>query len=72
MNGSLYCNECGRKIEDGKTYQDRYFFNYHCSWNCLVEYMCEFFDVDKEPEITVINGVPYSNDELDENGNPAY
>ena len=49
---------------------DRYFFNYHCSWDCLVEYMSEFFDVDKEPEVTVINGVPYSRDELDENGIP--
>lgn len=53
------CHTCEKKIENGMIYQDKYFFNYHCSWECLVRYMCEFFDVNKQPNITVINGIGY-------------
>ncbi|WP_342532697.1 hypothetical protein MHB40_14675 [Lysinibacillus sp. FSL K6-0057] len=66
----LECSTCKKRIEDGKTFKDGYFGGYHCSFDCLVSYMCEFFDVTKEPNITVIGGVPYYDEELDEKGRP--
>lgn len=42
------CETCKKTLNNGDTvYQDRYFFRYHCSWDHLVEYMAEFFDVNK-------------------------
>ena len=66
----IKCKTCNAEIINGKVFQDRYFFNYHCSINCFVEYAKDFFEVNNEPEVTVIEGKAYYDEELDEDGNP--
>lgn len=42
------CPNCSKELNKGdKVYEDRYFFENHCSWECLVEYMSGFFHVKK-------------------------
>lgn len=68
----ITCNDCGKIIEDGsKAYEDRYFFNIHCSWECLIEYMLDFFSMeDREFNTTILHGRNFSDEDLDDEGKP--
>lgn len=48
------CATCNKKLQKGdKVYVDGYFFDHHCSWKHLVEYMANFFRVSKEDIVTL-------------------
>lgn len=50
----MKCAICNKELKKGdKVYVDGYFFDHHCSWEHLVEYMANFFHVEKDEFTTI-------------------
>lgn len=54
----MKCYTCDKEIKDGEeVYEDGYFVQVNCSWECTVKYMMEFFSFENDkPNVKVVNG----------------